>query len=137
MLSVIDRKVIFIEKMKEAIRNFICRFSCVKIGTLDYIFFIYTLTFGYICIHMPSKRLGWFVYLSPDAKTENSTFYRGYDRSERMLAMMRKEYTGHNWIYKINNKNIPRHEAEKVMNKVKEINENGKELFKTFRIFGF
>lgn len=137
MLSVVYKKSIVLMKIRNYIREFVSRFRHVKLGTLDYIFLFYTLTFGYICIHLPSRKLGFFFYVSPDAKAEHSTFYRGYDRAEKIRAMLRKEYAGHNWLYKVNNQNIPRYEAEVVINAIKEINENGEELFKAFHIYGF
>lgn len=136
MLAITKKRNTALSRMKLKMRGFIDRFAVIRIGEhFDFIFSYYSNRVGYICFHMPSRQIGWFLYASPDAKPETSTFYRGYDRGERIRAMIRKEMVGHNWLYRINNTHAPRHEAENVMNQVRSVSIETKKLFDKYDIF--
>lgn len=67
---------------------------------------IRTKRWGYICFTLPvlarfhyrkdgTRWWKWYFYLSPNGTPWASTFYRGYDRNEKIRAQIRKMNFGH------------------------------------------
>lgn len=129
---------VFLSKVKQGLKDFADRFHFVKVGdSFDYIFTFYTKHYGYICAHLPSKNLGWFIYASPDSSADTSTFYRGYDKGEASKARIRKGLVSHNWIYKYsNNPHVPKHAVEEMMDSVRQLNDDMESIYEQYNLFG-
>lgn len=113
------------------------RFKTIKKGRVGTVFCFYTNAYGYICVHFPSKKRGFFLYFSPDASLSKSTFYIGEDNGEQIKARMRKEYVGHNWLNKITGSiSFPAFEKEAIFERMDNLNEESERIFKTFQLYG-
>lgn len=60
-------------------------------------FQIKTKRWGYICIRLLNRRLGWYIYASPNGTPWACTFYIGSDKNESMRARIRRMNFGHNF----------------------------------------
>lgn len=122
-------------RVKQAFADFMRRFESAKLGPFDSIFFFYTYRYGYICLHFPSKRAGWFLYVSPDSRQETSTFYIGCDRREAIKAKLRKELVGHNWLHKVYDPGTPSHLRNEILDAVKDLNVMADAIFNDFGLY--
>ena len=66
-------------------------------NAMNWTFQIKTKRWGYICIRLLNRRLGWYIYASPNGTPWACTFYIGSDKNESMRARIRRMNFGHNF----------------------------------------
>lgn len=77
-------------------------------NAMNWVVNIETNKFGVICFTLPvfSNLNRMYFYFSPNGTPWASTYYIGYDKSEKIKAKLRKKYLGHNFntnlAYRIN-----------------------------------